>query len=79
MDTEIIKNGCLLMVLGMGTVYFFIALMICCMNITTKFITMINKYFPEEIKSIENNNRNKNDDAEIAIAIACAIKNGGSK
>ena len=78
MDTELLKSGCLLMVLGMGTVYFFIILMMYCMNFTTKMLNIINRYFPEKT----NENKKvplKKDDTEIAIAIACAVKQGGNK
>lgn len=78
MDTEILKSGIMLMMLGMGTVYFFILLMIFCMNITTKALQIINKYFPEEIIEQKSNSaKKKTEDIEIAIAIACAAKKGG--
>lgn len=80
MDTEILKLGLFLMVLGMGTVYFFIILMIFFMNITTSILKIINKYFPEEILENKNNSaKKKTEDVEIAIAIACASKQGGLK
>ena len=79
MDTEILKSGVLLMVLGMGTVYFFIVIMICCMHFTTKALGIINKYFPEAKEEVKTSSKNKKDDSEIAIAIACAVKRGGYK
>ena len=53
MDTELLKSGCLLMVLGMGTVYFFIIIMIYCMNLTQKALTVINKFFPEKTEEVK--------------------------
>lgn len=79
MDTEMLKFGIILMVLGIGTVYFFIVLMIFCMDFTTKVIEIIGKYFPEEIEEDKRSVKKKNDDVEIAIAIACAAQQGGYK
>lgn len=80
MDTEILKFGIMIMVLGMGTVYFFIILMIFFLNITTKALGIINKYFPEEVVEDKRNTvKKKTEDIEVAIAIACAAKQGGYK
>ena len=76
MDIELLKAGCILMLIGMGTVYFFILIMIWAMNITASVIKYVNKIFPEEIpeeKNISRKNKNS-DNEEIALAIACAVK-----
>ncbi len=75
MNIELLKEGLLLMIIGMGVVYFFIAVMVWVMNLNAKFMKIINKYFPEEIeeeKHLPKKNNNSND-LEIALAIACAV------
>jgi sodium pump decarboxylase gamma subunit len=69
------------MVIGMGTVFIFLVLMIFAMNTMSKLIQWINKYVPEEVVELKNNKKNKekDNDAEIALAIAAAIHNGGKK
>ena len=71
---EALKEGFFIMVIGMGTVFFFFTIMVYAMNICNKVLTYINKYFPEELPPEPKKKREKADnDAEIALAIACAI------
>lgn len=75
MDIELLKEGCYVMAIGMGTVFLFLVLMIYAMNIMSKIVQWLNKIFPEEVI---NNNKKKekkqsNNDAEIALAIAAAL------
>lgn len=69
--------GFQLMIIGMGTVFFFLTIMICAMNISENIIKFINKYYPEintEEKNKKNTNKSKNTtDEEVAIAIVSAI------
>ena len=77
---ENLNIGITLMVIGMSTVFVFLAIMIVAMNITTKVIGIINKYFPEELPPEPKKRTQKTDnDAEIALAIACAIHKGAQK
>ena len=78
MNIELLKVGCLIMIIGMGFVYFFIFIMICFMEATSKLVKFFNKYFPEEVeedKSTPKKRNQANNDAEIALAIACAALN----
>lgn len=79
MNFELFKAGCLIMIIGMGFVYFFITIMIYCMNIAAKFIKIINKFFPEEIEEDKYTPKKKitSNDAEIALALACAALKRG--
>ena len=75
---EALKQGFVIMVIGMGTVYIFLSIMIYAMHICAKVINYINKYFPEEEviegKNSRNSKKKQNDnDAGIALAIACAV------
>lgn len=77
---EALKEGFFIMVIGMGTVYVFLTIMIYAMNITKKILDIINKYFPEQLPP-EPKKRTKatDNDAEIALAIAAAIHKGAIK
>lgn len=74
MNIELLKDGCLLMVFGMGFVFIFIQLMIWLMELNAKAIAFINKFAPEieEEDKYAPRRENKNNDAEVALAIACA-------
>ena len=75
MDITLLKEGCTLMVIGMGTVFLFLTVMILVMEINSRFIKILNKYFPEEIpqEKLGRKKQPSNNDDEIAVAIACAI------
>lgn len=75
MNFELLKQGCFIMIIGMGFVYFFICIMIWVMEIVAKCIKLINKYFPEQIEEETQQSKKKaaTNDAEIALAIACAF------
>lgn len=72
---ENLNIGIIVMVIGMATVFVFLAIMIVAMKITTKIIEIINKYFPEPVPEEKNIRKKKQDDkSEIALAIAVAIR-----
>lgn len=75
MNLELLKEGCYVMAIGMGTVFLFLTLMIYSMNIMSKFIKWLGKYFPEEIIENKQNKKTikKDEGAEIALAIATAL------
>ena len=75
MDITLLKEGAIIMAIGMGTVFFFLTIMIGTMYLNESILKFVGKYFPEEApetktikKKVETN------DEEIALAIACAIK-----
>ena len=74
MDITLLKEGAIVMVIGMGTVFFFLTIMIGAMNINEKVLKFIGKFFPEEVPEIKTAKKkvDSNDD-EIALAIACAM------
>ena len=75
MDLTLLKEGTVVMIMGMGTVFFFLVIMIATMHLNEKILAFVNKYFPEEIPEVKSNLKKKesNSDDEIAVAIACAI------
>lgn len=74
MDMTLLKEGAIVMVIGMGTVFFFLTIMIGAMNINEIVLKFIGKYFPEEVPEVKTSKKKvETNDDEIALAIACAI------
>ena len=72
---ETLNVGITIMTIGMSVVFLFLIIMIFAMNISSKAINLLNKYFPEEIpEEPKKKNQKTDNDSEIALAIACAIK-----
>lgn len=69
---ELIEQGLFLMIIGMGSVFAFLSVMLFAMNISSKVLAYINKYFPEPKEELNKKTKKTDNDAEIAIAIACA-------
>lgn len=76
MDMTLLKEGFIVMVIGMGTVFFFLTIMIYAMKLNDVVLAYIGKYFPEEIPEVKTaKKKNVSSDDEIALAIACAVHN----
>ena len=76
MESALLKDGAVIMAIGMGTVFIFLVVMICAMEINSKILKFIGKYFPEEIpeaKTARKKPASKKD--KIAAAIAIAVQN----
>ena len=74
MDATLLKEGAIIMAIGMGTVFFFLVIMIGAMNINEIVLKIVGKYFPEEIPEVKSvKKKTETNDDEIALAIACAI------
>lgn len=75
MDISLLKYGIFITVLGMGTVYFFIIMLILTMQITEKVLKILGKYFPEKVAEVKPTKKRAGDNyEEIAVAIASAIR-----
>jgi len=76
METELLKTGVFVMLMGMGTVFLFLLIMIGMMYINSAVLKFINKYCPEEAETSNLNTKKTKavDLSETAIAIACAIR-----
>lgn len=76
MDSTLLKEGFVVMMIGMGTVFVFLTIMIWVMNFNAKILKIVNKYFPEEIPVEKSVTRKKSatSDDEIALAIAVAFQ-----
>lgn len=74
MDLTLLKEGFFIMIIGMGTVFVFLTIMIYAMEISSAVLKVIGKYFPEEIPEVKTVKKKvNNNDEEIALAIACAV------
>ncbi len=77
MNIELLKTGCLIMVIGMGVVFMFLWIMVNMVNLTTKILGFISKFMPEEIEEDKYSSKKKvakkDNNEEIAVAIACAV------
>ena len=81
MDIELLKDGLLQVVMGMGFVFIFLIIMICVMNVTAKIMVVLGKYFPEKVEEEQTVSKKKSvadNGADIALAIACALKKRGN-
>ena len=66
-----LKVGLTLLVMGIGTVFSFLIILIFTMIITYKVLRVVNKFFPEVVVEAAPAKKSQiSDDAEIAIAIA---------
>lgn len=77
MNMTLLNEGIIVTLLGMGTVFFFLTLMIYAMDLTEKVLQFVGKYFPEELPvaaTSSNKNKQEKSDEEIAVAIACAVR-----
>ena len=70
METNLVLEGIKFMILGMGTVFVFLTIMILCMNLMSR---IIQRYFPEPQPSVESTSSQK-DKKKIVAAITAAIK-----
>ena len=74
MDITLLKEGAIIMAIGMGTVFFFLVIMIAAMNLNEIVLKFVGKYFPEEVPEVKSAKKvETSKDDEIALAIACAI------
>ncbi|MDH4944179.1 OadG family protein [Sulfurimonas sp. C5] len=73
METNLVIEGMKFMLLGMGTVFSFLIIMILCMNAMSK---IVHKFFPEPQASADVNTTSApaQDKKKIVAAITAAIK-----
>ena len=70
METNLVIEGFKFMVLGMGTVFVFLMIMILCIHFMS---TIIHKFFPEPQASTEVPEGTQQDNKKIVAAITAAI------
>lgn len=80
MNNELLTTGVFVMLIGMGTVFVFLLIMIGMMYVNAAVLKFVNKYWPEEVEMPKTANKKSvgSNLDEIAVAIACAIKERGN-
>jgi len=79
MNMALFNDGMFITILGMGTVFFFLVILIWAMQITEQVLKFIGKYFPEEIPEVKTTKKKVDTkDDEVAVAIACALRQRGN-
>lgn len=79
MDLALLEDGFIVMIIGMGTVFVFLSIMIFAMHLNGKVLQVLNKFFPEEIPVEKKPVQKSDNNEEIALAIACATAAAGKK
>jgi len=71
----VLGQGLVLMIAGMGIVYFFLLILVIVTNFTVKPLARFNSLFPEEApKKAPAKKSAGSDDENIALAIAVALR-----
>lgn len=70
---EVVENGLLLLVIGMGFVLCFLTILIFTMSIMSKVVLWLNKLFPEVVEDIQAASKKAASNVDEAIAIAIAV------
>ena len=68
-----LKEGMVLLAIGMGVVFSFLFIMVLVMNAMSAFIIWLGKFYPEEEEIIEKKSSRKNVSEEEAVAVAIAV------
>ena len=79
MDLALLEDGFIVMIIGMGTVFVFLSIMIFAMHLNGKVLQVLNKFFPEEIPVEKKPVQKSDNNEEIAFATACAMAAAGKK
>ena len=80
MNATLWNDALLVMIIGMGTVFVFLTVMIWAMDLNGKVLQFVNKIWPEEVPEAAKPVRRAaqtSDDEEVALAIACAMAKAG--
>ena len=73
MDIELIKQGVVLLVSGMGIVFIFLAILVFVTTFSSKFVTKFNHILPDEAPKKKPAPAAKATDDDLAIALAIAV------
>jgi len=72
MDMTLIKDGLILLVIGMGFVLIFLSILIAVMTVTSRVVLYLNKIFPEEVETVKKAVKKTVANVDDAIALAIA-------
>ena len=72
LNPDLLAQGGITMVVGMGIVFSFLVILVFGMSIMTKCVMFINKIWPEAVVEVKTKKVTTSDDSELAAAIAVA-------
>lgn len=71
-----LMDGLIITIVGMGTVFLFLTLLVYSMQFTSKVIEFLSKFMPEEVTApVTVSSRKKDVEEDVAVAIAVAKMN----
>ncbi|MBQ8459771.1 OadG family protein [bacterium] len=70
--SETLKNGLILLVMGMGFVLCFLTILIFSMMIMSKIVLWLNKIFPEAVEEVKSAAKKASTAIDDAVAVAIA-------
>ena len=73
MSLELLEDGVIITLIGMGMVFAFLTILVFAMNIMAVVIRYLNTKFPEVVPEIASPKRAVNDDSAVALAIAAVM------
>ncbi len=73
MSLELLEDGVIITLIGMGMVFSFLTILVFAMNIMAVVIRYLNTKFPEVIPEMAAPKRSANDDSAVALAIAAVM------
>ena len=73
LNTVLLKDGIVIMLIGMGGVFIFLTILVYVIDFCSYFLGILNKFFPEEVVAAGNSQKTqKTNSANAAIALAIA-------
>ena len=66
------QEGLIVTIVGMGTVFLFLTLLVFAMSIMAKIMVYVNKFMPEETEAPVAARKERTTDEDVAVAIAVA-------
>ncbi len=72
----LLDEGLVMVVIGMGTVFVFLCVMVWAMDLMSACVAQLNKWFPEAVPEPAKRPVAASDDAAVALAIAVAASKG---
>ena len=72
MSENLLENGLILLVMGMGFVLSFLIILIFSMRIMSKVVLWLNKIFPEAVEEVKSTAKKVSSNVDDAIAVAIA-------
>lgn len=72
MNENLLENGLILLLMGMGFVLSFLIILIFSMRVMSKIVLWLNKIFPEAVEEVKTAAKKVSSNVDDAIAVAIA-------